>query len=427
MMKRISIVLLLLSVSFTNGASSPFVQHIEIPLNASLGSHADQSRQATCGTAQPVYIQPGYQGRFSSPYYPQKYGGGFDCVWTLQTSSQARFKLICDPLYIPCRGDYMVVSPSGDPYFSDADRAVCGQGRLESYSKGNSIAIHFHSTYYTPGGGFSCVAQALPNENPTPAPEPDCECGIKGQNRVVGGQPTRLTDWPWQVLLGDISPSGGGNQYCGGTLISSSWVITAAHCTYNRKADTIMVVVGQDNIKQLSPGSEVRKVARLIQHPDFLRRTVDNDIALLELESPVTYSAVIRPICLPTRYVNSNFDGQIGVVTGWGTTDFGGESSTNLLEVSLPIISTDNCKTNAKVGNKITQNMFCTYADNKDACQGDSGGPLNWVDRSTGRAYLVGITSWGIGCANEDTPGVYTKVTNYLSWIQQYTGQLCSA
>ena len=156
MMKRISIVLLLLSVSFTNGASSPFVQHIEIPLNASLGSHADQSRQATCGTAQPVYIQPGYQvclpinfisftfnnppprtcfyyvfmsiyqGRFSSPYYPQKYGGGFDCVWTLQTSSQARFKLICDPLYIPCRGDYMVVSPSGDPYFSDADRAVCG-------------------------------------------------------------------------------------------------------------------------------------------------------------------------------------------------------------------------------------------------------------------------------------------------------------
>jgi len=77
---------------------------------------------------------------------------------------------------------------------------------------------------------------------------------------------------------------------------------------------------------------------------------------------------------------------------------------------------------NTKVGSKITDNMFCTYAPNKDACQGDSGGPLNWVSKGTGRAYLVGITSWGVGCASENTPGVYTKVTNYLSWIQQYTG-----
>lgn len=95
---------------------------------------------------------------------------------------------------------------------------------------------------------------------------------------------------------------------------------------------------------------------------------------------------------------------------GWGTTSFGGASSQTLMEVAVPIISTANCKRNQNVGPKITDNMFCTYADYRDACQGDSGGPLNWVDPQTGLGYLIGITSWGIGCAKLNTPGVYTKV-----------------
>jgi len=77
---------------------------------------------------------------------------------------------------------------------------------------------------------------------------------------------------------------------------------------------------------------------------------------------------------------------------GWGTTSFGGPLSSNLLEVSVPILTSANCKRNANIGSKITDNMFCTYADGKDACQGDSGGPLNWVDPKTGQVHLVGIT-----------------------------------
>ena len=102
---------------------------------------------------------------------------------------------------------------------------------------------------------------------------------------------------------------------------------------------------------------------------------------------------------------------------GWGTTSFGGSLSSNLLEVSIPILSTANCKLNANVGAKITDNMFCTYAEGKDACQGDSGGPLNWIDPSNGRAHLVGITSWGTGCARKDFPGVYTKVITIFSTL----------
>lgn len=85
------------------------------------------------------------------------------------------------------------------------------------------------------------------------------------------------------------------------------------------------------------------------------------------------------------------------------------------MEVALPILSTANCRLNPNVGPKITDNMFCTYADNKDACQGDSGGPLNWVNPQTGLVHLIGITSWGIGCAKSNTPGVYTKVILILS------------
>lgn len=392
-------------------------------------SSSAELRQYTCGSTTTVFVNKGYQGRFASPSYPNLYSGGADCLWTLTTSSDAQFTLICDPLSISCTGDYLLVSPSGDIAFKDSPNPICGTGKLQVTSKANTIAIAFHSAYYTNGGGFSCVAQAQappPVLSTTLAPPPNCDCGIKGQNRVVGGQSAGVTEWPWQTLLADISPSGGGYQFCGATLISRNWVLTAAHCTHNRLAANIGVVVGQYNTLSLSSTSQVRRVDQIIQHPNFNRTTVNHDIALLRLDSPVSFSVAVRPVCLPTRFTNYNFDKQIGIVTGWGTTSFGGTSSENLLEVSLPIISTANCRLNPIVGSKITDNMFCTYAENKDACQGDSGGPLNWIDPQTGRAYIVGITSFGIGCAKLNTPGIYTKVTNYFSWIQQYTGTICS-
>lgn len=155
---------------------------------------------------------------------------------------------------------------------------------------------------------------------------------------------------------------------------------------------------------------KVRKVAQIVQHPQFDKPTVNNDIALLKLDSPVTFSTAVSPVCLPFRHASKDFNKEVGIITGWGTTTYGGQPSGNLLEVSVPIMSTSACRLNVAVGAKVTDNMFCTYADGKDACQGDSGGPLNWIDPATGRAHLIGITSWGIGCAKPNTPGVYTKV-----------------
>ena len=113
---------------------------------------------------------------------------------------------------------------------------------------------------------------------------------------------------------------------------------------------------------------------------------------------------------------------QLVISQGWGTTSYGGETSDPLMEVAVSVVSTQRCRQYQTISSKITDNMFCTYTEGKDACQGDSGGPLNWQDPSTGRVYLIGITSFGIGCAKPNIPGVYTKITNYLGWIQQYTG-----
>ena len=133
-------------------------------------------------------------------------------------------------------------------------------------------------------------------------------------------------------------------------------------------------------------------VARIVQHPNYRRSTVDNDISLLLLRSPVVLSKTSYPICLPSRFVNYNFDNEHGEATGistwlsqftwineinaiyvmnmlgWGTAEIGGESSSELRQVSLPILSTKTCKNNNKIGSKITDNMFCTYHPGKDTC-----------------------------------------------------------
>merc|ERR1712173_254560 len=189
------------------------------------------------------------------------------------------------------------------------------------------------------------VTTAAPGPVVTAAPG-TCQCGVKGgaaNGRIVGGQETEEHEYPWQVGL--VSRNGR-SPWCGGTLISSSHVLTAAHCTDGSAASSIRVILGEHNIAD-SDFNRV-DVAEIINHPDYNSGTIDNDYAILRLANAVT-------------------------VTGWGTLSSGGNQPTALQEVDVTV--TTNAECNSAYGS-ITANMICAADSGKDSCQGDSGGPL---------------------------------------------------
>ncbi|XP_066952394.1 trypsin-1-like [Macrobrachium rosenbergii] len=148
----------------------------------------------------------------------------------------------------------------------------------------------------------------------------------------------------------------------------------------------------------------------------------DNDIALLKLDQPIEFDDTMQPICMPSSHDYEPPEKEV-VATGWGVTAENGKPSNILQEVALTLKSPNDCKKlndNAPKTFTLTDNMICTYTQGKDACQGDSGGPL--ITRSTdNRWVLLGIVSFGYGCAEPNVPGFYTKVVNYLDWIKNVT------
>ncbi|XP_063591782.1 trypsin-1-like [Penaeus indicus] len=266
------------------------------------------------------------------------------------------------------------------------------------------------------------------NETPTPMTTPatpsnntDCDCGIKNEERVVGGQEVSVNEWPWHAGLRRTSDQA---VFCGAALIHSRWLVTAAHCLiYSPTA--IVALLGYHDVTQAQASAYAITVAieSTIRHEAYDADTVDNDIGLVRLATPVTFNQGIRPICLPVSFVNEDFQNESGVVTGWGTTSFLGEVSNLLLDVELPVLTTAECT--GFYGDRITDNMICTYEPGFDACQGDSGGPLSWF--SGGNYYLIGIVSWGENCSAVNYPGVYAKVTKYTGWIQNNVAEaICS-
>merc|ERR1719412_3348416 len=236
-----------------------------------------------------------------------------------------------------------------------------------------------------------------------------CQCGVKGgsaNGRIVGGQETEQHEYPWQVGL--VSRNGR-TPWCGGTLISSTHVLTAAHCTDGAAASNIRVLLGEHNIAD-SVFNRV-DVAEIINHPDYDSRTTDNDYAILRLSQAVPFTNEVAPACLPAD-TGATYAGVLATVTGWGTLSSGGNQPTALQEVDVTVTTNTEC--NNAYGS-ITANMICAADSGKDSYQGDSGGPL--IAAENGRQALIGVVSWGRGCAFEGFPGVYARVTEKMSWI----------
>ncbi len=237
---------------------------------------------------------------------------------------------------------------------------------------------------------------------------------------IVGGQPASPGEWPWQAAVR------AGPYLCGGALISREWVITAAHCLFDGNnllfAPTAVTVVLGDHDRTRPEGSEQQfAVIQVVAHEAFNDWTNDNDLALLQLATPVNLSAQVAPVrpVLTNQQDTLTAVGLYATVTGWGATAEGGNGATALMEVEVPIV--DNVICNRSYG-IINENMLCAgYVEGgKDSCQGDSGGPLVVQDGSGWR--LAGIVSFGHGCARPHFYGVYTRVARYIDWIQEHTG-----
>lgn len=223
--------------------------------------------------------------------------------------------------------------------------------------------------------------------------------------RIVGGIEARVGAYPWAVALAYYDANGELKNYCGGSLIGSRWILTAAHCEV---LATDVIVVGRHDLKT-STGS-VHKVLRFIPNRKYNKDTSDDDIALIELESDVPNAEYIR--------VNADKNllstGSEVTVIGWGLLTEGGVLSNTLQEVPVPIV--DHAKCNQVYAN-LTDNMLCAgeEAGGKDSCQGDSGGPL--MAKNGASWVQVGIVSFGYGCARAGQYGVYTNTSQYEDWI----------
>ncbi|KAJ0005767.1 hypothetical protein NQD34_015661, partial [Periophthalmus magnuspinnatus] len=240
------------------------------------------------------------------------------------------------------------------------------------------------------------------------------ECGLRPQysTRIVGGNMSRAGQFPWQVSL-----QYKGEHICGGSIITSKWVLTAAHCVYGFSNPVEWgVYVGITELPGY--GTQALEVERIIYHARY-RGKLNYDIALMKLRQPLAFNGSVEPICLPNHgevYV----EGTMCWISGWGATEDEGESSVVLRSALVPLISTKVCTQPDVYPGLISPGMICAgYLEGGvDSCQGDSGGPLACPSDSS-LWKLVGATSWGMGCAKPNRPGVYTRITQSLSWIRQ--------
>jgi len=237
---------------------------------------------------------------------------------------------------------------------------------------------------------------------------------------IIGGQPAEVGEWPWQAHIN------AGSRFCGGVLVAPIWVLTAAHCLYDRNrqlvTEEIWVTLGDYDQAISEPSEQRYRVQQVILHPSYNAVYYYHDIVLLQLSESAYLTTAVAPI-LPIVSPADDLlvvEGTLATVTGWGVTSEQGARSAPLMEVAVPLISNAACN---RVYGTITDDLLCAGYDEggKDSCQGDSGGPLVVPD-GAGGWKLAGLVHSGFGCARPGYYGIYLRASTYAAWWEQYTG-----
>jgi trypsin len=233
---------------------------------------------------------------------------------------------------------------------------------------------------------------------------------VPGGGRIVGGEPVTEGQLPYQIQL-----RWQGRFICGGSIIGANLVLTAAHCVVGDPASDITVIGGKHQREVQGANEQLKNVMSIVVHQQYDDFNLFNDIALLHLESDFDLSGMyVKAVALPPPMFQA-YPGNI-IVSGWGALTQGGSLADILQFVALPTVSDETCQSNYPQ-ETVLESMLCAGLDagGKDSCQGDSGGPL--VTDAT-PPVLVGVVSWGYGCAQAGYPGVNTEVSYFINWIE---------
>uniref|UniRef100_A0A6P4FLA5 Phenoloxidase-activating factor 2 n=1 Tax=Drosophila rhopaloa TaxID=1041015 RepID=A0A6P4FLA5_DRORH len=310
-------------------------------------------------------------------------------------------------------------------------RWLCANGTINTSGEG-TIDIRIDS-------GSECqnylnLCCDIPNKRPDPIfpiseiPE---GCGYKNSNgvgfKITGAenQETEFGEFPWMLAI--LREDGQRSFYeCGGALIAPNVVLTAAHCVRNKQPSSIVVRAGEwdtQTTNEIIP-HEDRYVKDIVYHEQFNKGALYNDVAVMLLESPFTSQMNIQPVCLPN--LGDNFDFERCYATGWGKNKFGkdGEYQVILKKVDMPVVPEQQCQTNlreTRLGRhfNLHDSFICAGGEkDKDTCKGDGGSPLVCpIKGQKDRFKSAGIVAWGVGCGEENIPGVYASVAKLRPWI----------